>query len=220
MQVQKQCMEVRATRLNTAVPPVAVTLYYESLCPACRMFITQQLFPTWTMLHDIMTVTLVPYGNAKVCSSSYEIGYFFARWIRPRLCKSFLLLLYAFEVMFCRTSMYLAGFLSPWFWLPLFLYLLKWGSALVPCSLRSVQHWILRSPASTESRNVTEIWLRFVCFFFWKKKLILTSQTASCAIDQMCSSGLYDPHDGTRRISDHLLHGIVCKCSRCCPTCE
>lgn len=59
-------MEVNATRPNWAVPPVSVILYYESLCPDCRVFITQQFFPTWTMLQDIMTVTLVPYGNAKV----------------------------------------------------------------------------------------------------------------------------------------------------------
>ncbi|KAG8003127.1 Gamma-interferon-inducible-lysosomal thiol reductase [Nibea albiflora] len=65
--VQKQCMEVNAIRANQSVPPVSVTLYYESLCPACRVFISQQLFPTWTMLQDIMTVTLVPYGNAKAC---------------------------------------------------------------------------------------------------------------------------------------------------------
>ncbi|XP_045904985.1 gamma-interferon-inducible lysosomal thiol reductase [Micropterus dolomieu] len=68
--VQKQCMEVNATRPNWAVPPVSVILYYESLCPDCRVFITQQFFPTWTMLQDIMTVTLVPYGNAKELPSA------------------------------------------------------------------------------------------------------------------------------------------------------
>lgn len=62
-------MELNAIRPNQTVPPVSVTLYYESLCPACRGFITQQLFPTWTMLQDIMAVTLVPFGNAKVLRS-------------------------------------------------------------------------------------------------------------------------------------------------------
>ncbi|CAG5863935.1 unnamed protein product [Menidia menidia] len=63
--VQKQCMELSAIRPNQTVPPVQLTLYYESLCPDCRVFFTQQLFPTWMMLQDIMSVTLVPYGNAK-----------------------------------------------------------------------------------------------------------------------------------------------------------
>ncbi|XP_041913749.1 gamma-interferon-inducible lysosomal thiol reductase [Alosa sapidissima] len=63
--VQKQCLELNATQPNSAAPPVEVTLYYESLCPGCRAFITQQLYPTWTLLKDIMRVNLVPYGNAQ-----------------------------------------------------------------------------------------------------------------------------------------------------------
>lgn len=59
-------MELSASRPDRSVSPVAVTLYYQSLCPGSRVFISQQLFPTWSMLQDIMTVTLVPYGNTKV----------------------------------------------------------------------------------------------------------------------------------------------------------
>uniref|UniRef100_A0A8C5I7Y5 Gamma-interferon-inducible lysosomal thiol reductase n=1 Tax=Gouania willdenowi TaxID=441366 RepID=A0A8C5I7Y5_GOUWI len=69
--VQKQCMEVRALQPNLRVPPVSITLYYESLSPACRAFITQQLFPTWTMLQHIMAVTLIPYGNAEVLTTDW-----------------------------------------------------------------------------------------------------------------------------------------------------
>ncbi|XP_053491594.1 gamma-interferon-inducible lysosomal thiol reductase [Ictalurus furcatus] len=63
--VQKQCMELNATRPVPSSPPVEVSVYYESFCPGCRTFLTGQLFPTWTMLGDIMRVHLVPYGNAK-----------------------------------------------------------------------------------------------------------------------------------------------------------
>ena len=46
--------------------PVSVTLYYESLCPFCRDFISEQFYPTWKLLHGtgILTVDMVPYGNA------------------------------------------------------------------------------------------------------------------------------------------------------------
>ncbi|KAG7456579.1 hypothetical protein MATL_G00237290 [Megalops atlanticus] len=59
-----QCAERNGTRPSGA-GSVQVALYYESLCPGCRGFLTQQLFPTWTMLQDIMGVELVPYGNAQ-----------------------------------------------------------------------------------------------------------------------------------------------------------
>ena len=47
--------------------PVNVTLYYESLCPFCRQFISEQLYPTWKTFQStgIMFVDIIPYGNAE-----------------------------------------------------------------------------------------------------------------------------------------------------------
>ena len=46
--------------------PVLVELYYESLCPGCRQFITGMLGPTWDLMKDTgtMQVAVYPYGNA------------------------------------------------------------------------------------------------------------------------------------------------------------
>uniref|UniRef100_A0A1B6CSE5 Saposin A-type domain-containing protein n=1 Tax=Clastoptera arizonana TaxID=38151 RepID=A0A1B6CSE5_9HEMI len=44
---------------------VKTTLYYESLCPDCHVFIKDQLVPTWENMSDYMLVELVPYGNAQ-----------------------------------------------------------------------------------------------------------------------------------------------------------
>ncbi|NXI62720.1 GILT reductase, partial [Anseranas semipalmata] len=46
--------------------PVELSLYYESMCPACRGFMVEQLFTTWLLLPiNTMSITLVPYGNAQ-----------------------------------------------------------------------------------------------------------------------------------------------------------
>ncbi|XP_034469051.1 LOW QUALITY PROTEIN: gamma-interferon-inducible lysosomal thiol reductase [Hippoglossus hippoglossus] len=62
--VLKHCLESNFTRSRQTTDPVVVGLYYESLCPGCRMFLVNTLLPTWVLLSDIMTLTLVPYGNA------------------------------------------------------------------------------------------------------------------------------------------------------------
>ncbi|NXN11027.1 GILT reductase, partial [Indicator maculatus] len=61
-QVESHC----ANLLRPAASPVELTLFYESLCPACRSFLVQQLFTTWLLLPaEALSITLVPYGNAE-----------------------------------------------------------------------------------------------------------------------------------------------------------
>ena len=42
-----------------------MTLYYETLCPDCRQFVSTQLWSAFEAIGSIMNLTLVPYGNAK-----------------------------------------------------------------------------------------------------------------------------------------------------------
>ncbi|XP_029308981.1 gamma-interferon-inducible lysosomal thiol reductase [Cottoperca gobio] len=63
--VLKQCLQSNFTKSHQAADQVEVGLYYESLCPGCRLFLTEMLLPTWVLLNDIMSITVVPYGNAQ-----------------------------------------------------------------------------------------------------------------------------------------------------------
>lgn len=46
--------------------PLHLTLFYESLCPYCQGFITQNLYPeVYLKYGKYVDIELVPYGNAK-----------------------------------------------------------------------------------------------------------------------------------------------------------
>ncbi|CAG5132988.1 unnamed protein product [Candidula unifasciata] len=61
--VYDQCKKNEWT-LNQDAAPVNFALYYESLCPYCKNFITTMLYPTYLKLSSITNLTLIPYGNA------------------------------------------------------------------------------------------------------------------------------------------------------------
>nr|XP_057925040.1 gamma-interferon-inducible lysosomal thiol reductase-like [Doryrhamphus excisus] len=63
--VLEQCLHANSTRLRQTAEPVQLDVYYESLCPDCIFYITQVLYPTWVLLQDILSVNLVPFGNAQ-----------------------------------------------------------------------------------------------------------------------------------------------------------
>uniref|UniRef100_A0A0B7A7L4 Saposin A-type domain-containing protein n=1 Tax=Arion vulgaris TaxID=1028688 RepID=A0A0B7A7L4_9EUPU len=62
--VIEQC-SVNEWTLREDAEPVDFVLYYESLCPDCKGFITDMLFPTYEKLQSITNLTLIPYGNAE-----------------------------------------------------------------------------------------------------------------------------------------------------------
>lgn len=61
--VEEQCRSTVWSK-QTAAPKVNLTLYYETLCPDCKNFIHNQLWPTFLRVAEIFNLELIPYGNA------------------------------------------------------------------------------------------------------------------------------------------------------------
>lgn len=62
------------------VDKVRIELYYETLCPYCRRFISKSLVPLWEdkNFRDIVNITMVPYGNAMTLAvANVSAGYKF-----------------------------------------------------------------------------------------------------------------------------------------------
>ncbi|GMT14901.1 hypothetical protein PFISCL1PPCAC_6198, partial [Pristionchus fissidentatus] len=60
-----QCQKFKKSTYNQ---PVLITLLYESLCPGCQKFITEELYPKVlkNFASEFAKIELVPYGNAKI----------------------------------------------------------------------------------------------------------------------------------------------------------
>nr|AYO51659.1 gamma interferon-inducible thiol reductase [Rhagovelia plumbea] len=51
---------------------VAVSVYYESLCPDSRDLFTQELCPNWSKIGDYVHLKLVPFGKASSVASGFQ----------------------------------------------------------------------------------------------------------------------------------------------------
>ncbi|XP_063908750.1 GILT-like protein 1 [Zophobas morio] len=48
---------------------LSVSVYYESLCPDSKQFITTQLYPAYEQISNYLNVQFFPYGNADITTS-------------------------------------------------------------------------------------------------------------------------------------------------------
>lgn len=63
--VEKQCESYLTPTPKAKAQLVNFTLYMESLCPDCKNFIKEQLWPAFKAVGSIMNLAIVPYGNAQ-----------------------------------------------------------------------------------------------------------------------------------------------------------
>ncbi|CAF1281144.1 unnamed protein product [Rotaria sordida] len=61
--VTEQCKKF-VWKIHDGNDKVNFTLYYETLCPDCRYFMTTQFSKTYQTIPNIINITIVPYGNA------------------------------------------------------------------------------------------------------------------------------------------------------------
>ena len=62
--VEEQCYPYFSLLSRSNVELVNFTLYMESLCPYCREFVNNKLWPSFKAIGEIMNLAIVPYGNA------------------------------------------------------------------------------------------------------------------------------------------------------------
>lgn len=77
----------KSTITKDAATPdkVKVSVYYETLCPDSIQFITQQLWPTYQKVKDIINIELIPFGKASFFPVNGE--YQFECQHGPKECK-------------------------------------------------------------------------------------------------------------------------------------
>merc|ERR1712226_1686377 len=79
------CVLGMAATRHVSHPTVKITVFYESLCPDSKRFVTEQLYPAWGKFGKSLRVSLKPFGKAKVWQT--ESGWNFTCQHGPQECR-------------------------------------------------------------------------------------------------------------------------------------
>ncbi|KAJ8985067.1 hypothetical protein NQ317_019750 [Molorchus minor] len=69
------CPIASESRSQNGWQNVTITVFYESLCPDCIDFVTNQLFPTYKKIGNDLNVDLVPFGNAEMTNATGNLTF-------------------------------------------------------------------------------------------------------------------------------------------------